>query len=73
MIPAILYSCEDQMRWCIWKHDTLVVFKQLNIDSYNYYTWIMTLIDELFKTSYFSFLVDLEKSDCSIVRLLNSV
>lgn len=62
MVPAILYSCEDQMRWYIWKHDTLVVFKQLNIDSYDYYTWIMTLIDELFKTSYFSFLVDLEKS-----------
>lgn len=32
------------------------------MDSYDYYTWIMTLIDELFKTSYFSFLVDLEKS-----------
>ena len=46
----------------IHEHDTLVVFKQLNIDSYDYYTWIMTLIDELFKTSYFSFLVNLEKS-----------
>ena len=46
----------------IHEHDSRIVFKQLNIDSCDYYTWIMTLIDELFKTSYFSFLVDLEKS-----------